>query len=162
MHGVCVAKVGMHAAQLKMACKGMVGIGEQNSSSHQGSRGLVGGARGGEVLCGIVADGGSETVSGTRAGLFSTQRVNVSRRLRMKCKREKGEAPRAIRDISFLYNGTRVFEARAKRCSVMIYLEDLTTIPGCCKTPWSIAWAPGLAATPSSLRAGGGRVARPV
>jgi hypothetical protein len=58
MHWVCVAKVGMHAAQSKMACKGMVGIGEQNSSSYQGSCGLVGGARGGEVLCGIVADGG--------------------------------------------------------------------------------------------------------
>jgi hypothetical protein len=57
MHWACVAKVGMHAAQLKMACKGMVGIGEQNSSSHQGSRGLVGGARGGDVLCGIAADG---------------------------------------------------------------------------------------------------------
>jgi len=56
MHWVCMAKVGMHAAQLKMACKGIVGIDEQNSSSHQGSRGLVGGARGGDVLCGIVAD----------------------------------------------------------------------------------------------------------
>jgi hypothetical protein len=54
---VCVAKVGMHAAQLRMACKGMVGMDEQNSSSHQDSCGLVGGAREGDVLCGIVADG---------------------------------------------------------------------------------------------------------
>ena len=99
MHWVCVAKVGMHAAQLKMACKGMVGIDEQNSSSHQGSRGLAGEARGGDVLCGIVADGVVKPYWGTRAGLFSTQRVNVSRRLRMKCKREKWEAPRTICDI---------------------------------------------------------------
>jgi hypothetical protein len=52
-----VAKVGMHAAQSKMACKGILGMGELNSSSHQGSHGLVGGARGGDVLCGIVANG---------------------------------------------------------------------------------------------------------
>lgn len=50
-----MAKVGMHAAQLRMACKGIVGMDEQNSSSYQGSPGLVGGARG-DVLCGIVTD----------------------------------------------------------------------------------------------------------
>ena len=44
MHWVCVAKVGKHAAQLKMARKGMVGIDEQNSSSYEGSCGLARGA----------------------------------------------------------------------------------------------------------------------
>ena len=106
------------------------------------------------MLCGIVADGLVKPYREQEQVLFSTPRVNVSRRLEMKCKRERGEAPKGDMWHSFLYNGTRVFEARAKRCSVMIYLEDLRTIRGCCKTPWSIAWAPALAATPSLLASG--------
>jgi hypothetical protein len=46
------------------------------------------------VLCGIVADGLMKPSRGTRGGLLLMQRVNVSRRLRRKCKREMGSPKR--------------------------------------------------------------------
>jgi hypothetical protein len=92
MHWVCVAKVGMHAAQLKMACKGTVGIDEQNSSSHQGSCGSVGGLRGGDVLCGIVADGVSESVSGNKSRfVFNTEGKRVEASQNEMQKEKKGK-----------------------------------------------------------------------
>jgi hypothetical protein len=90
----------MHAAQSKMACKGILGMDELNSSSHQGSHGLVGGARGGDVLCGIVADGLIKSVQGTKRRFVVNaegKRVKASQKGNAKGKNEK--PPKTTCDI---------------------------------------------------------------
>jgi hypothetical protein len=49
----------------------------------------------------------------------------VSGCLRRKYKKEKMGSPQNDIRHSFLYNRSRAFEARAKRCSVMVCLENL-------------------------------------